>query len=627
MNAVQMKRLLTVSIIMAVITGCGGSIGGGGGGSNHSPLGVDDAYTVTKNAAVTSLDVLANDTDEDNDTLAIKVGSVTAPNHNGTAVITNGKIDYRPAAGYSGTETFQYIVTDGTHDSNATTVTVTIGNQIPVATDDTLSIARAGAAVAINVLANDTDADGDTLQIKAGSVTSPNHGGTAVIAGGKITYTPPVFYSGVETFQYTVNDGTDDGNAATVTVTVNKVWDTAAHIESNAGDVNSVWVAMDANGNAAAVWDQAADIRSNRFDGSNWGADQSLKSGLASPTSFPHLALNSSGIASAVWMQTGVGGVNDIVSNLYDGGWGNAKVIETDVNDTRDPKVGIDSTGNAYAAWIHNDGNDTIRAGKYSTATGNWLENPTPVGAEKPGLEFPQIAVSGHGDAIVVWGVAYNTTYEVWMNYYDVDTAGWIGERKLSTTPAGMPYAAINNDGDAVVVWQGTHPGGKDGIHASQYTASSNTWSVPEFIETNGGASAQKPKVAMDSSGNAIAVWEQNTSSPGDIFANRYIPGTGWGTAVLLETDDTTEAHRPSIAMNNNGDAIVAWEQYDADAAIMVNRYTAATDTWEGPTAVKAPSSDHAVSAKASINGDGKATVVWIQLENGSWHVWANTYR
>jgi surface protein len=225
---------MVVAVATIMLSACGGSGEGmgsgtsGGSGStgndenNSAPVAVADSITVAEDSGTISIDVLVNDTDEDNDTLQIKAGSVTAPNHGGIAVINGNKIDYTPAANFNGTESFDYIVNDGRTDGNKVTVTVMVTpvNDAPVAEADSVTVDETSSTISIDVLANDTDVDGDALQIKAGSITTPDSGGSAVLNGNKIDYTPSGSYHGIETFYYTVNDGTVDGSTTKVFVTI-----------------------------------------------------------------------------------------------------------------------------------------------------------------------------------------------------------------------------------------------------------------------------------------------------------------------------------------------------------------------------------------------------------------------
>ncbi len=178
------------------------------------PVAVDDAATTPKNTPVT-IDVLANDTDADGDPLSVT--NLTAPAHGSVALNADGTVTYSPNAGFLGTDTFTYTANDGTSDSNVATVTVEVKNTPPVGVDDAASTFK-NTPVTINVLGNDSDADGDALSVT--SLTAPAHGTAVLNADGTITYTPNTGFSGTDTFTYRPFDGTDPGNVTTVTVQV-----------------------------------------------------------------------------------------------------------------------------------------------------------------------------------------------------------------------------------------------------------------------------------------------------------------------------------------------------------------------------------------------------------------------
>src|SRR6266508_342149 len=106
---------------------------------------------------------------------------------------------------------------DGTSDSNVATVTVEVKNTPPVAVDDAASTFK-NTPVTVDVLANDSDADGDALSVPG--LTVPAHGTATLNADGTVTYAPNAGFSGTDTFTYRAFDGTDAGNVATVTVEV-----------------------------------------------------------------------------------------------------------------------------------------------------------------------------------------------------------------------------------------------------------------------------------------------------------------------------------------------------------------------------------------------------------------------
>src|SRR5205823_3663722 len=97
-------------------------------------------------------------------------------------------------------------------------------NAAPDAVDDAVIVNEDSGVNTINVLANDTDPDHDTLNITA--VTQGAHGTTAISGGGLgLTYTPAADYFGPDTFTYTITDGHGGTDIANVNITVNAVND------------------------------------------------------------------------------------------------------------------------------------------------------------------------------------------------------------------------------------------------------------------------------------------------------------------------------------------------------------------------------------------------------------------
>ena len=157
-------------------------------------------------------------------------GSVTIDAVAGTYTYTPTT---RPAAGEpDGADAFTVTATDPDGLSAMTTINVPVAalpepdNQAPVATDDAATVTEDSTANVIDILANDTDADGDSLTVTA--VSTPTHGTAAVSGDGlSVTYTPDANFNGSDTFTYTVTDTAGDTGTATVSVTVTAVDDPA----------------------------------------------------------------------------------------------------------------------------------------------------------------------------------------------------------------------------------------------------------------------------------------------------------------------------------------------------------------------------------------------------------------
>ncbi len=152
---------------------------------------------------------------------------VTQPEH-GTLSGTGAALTYTPAADYNGSDSFTFKASDGMAESAVVTVTLTINpvNDAPVAVDDTFNTPEDTELVvpAPGVLANDTDADGETLSVVS-VVTEPAHGVLALNADGSFTYMPEENFFGSDTFTYKVADGTGLFDEAVVTIQVGGVND------------------------------------------------------------------------------------------------------------------------------------------------------------------------------------------------------------------------------------------------------------------------------------------------------------------------------------------------------------------------------------------------------------------
>ena len=187
---------------------------------NDAPLLVDDSSQTMEDTEV-EIDVLANDSDVDDDSL--RVESVSSPT-NGRARATGHSVIYTPAAEWHGTDRFLYAVEDG-HGGTASAEVVVVViqvNDVPEALPDTALTAE-DQRVVIDVLANDSDIERDTLSVE--SVSAPAHGSARVAArialdqrGSVVIYAPDADWHGTDRFDYTVTDG--NGGTATAQVEV-----------------------------------------------------------------------------------------------------------------------------------------------------------------------------------------------------------------------------------------------------------------------------------------------------------------------------------------------------------------------------------------------------------------------
>ena len=188
---------------------------------NDAPVAVDDTANTDAGFPV-EIDVSANDFDVDGNVVISSI--LSGPGTEGGTSVNpvTGKITYTSGPDFFGTDSFIYLISDNDGAiSNLGTVTVFV-NARPVAANDSV-LTNEGTAVDIDILGNDTDADGSLQPATVKIATVPTDGSTAIdTTTGAITYTPNGGFSGMDSFTYTVKDDAGgESDAATVKIDVN----------------------------------------------------------------------------------------------------------------------------------------------------------------------------------------------------------------------------------------------------------------------------------------------------------------------------------------------------------------------------------------------------------------------
>jgi len=179
--------------------------------ANNFPVAVDD-YVDSYFDRDVSIDVLSNDTDEDNDTLVI----TSASSNVGEVTIIDGMLWYVPKINYGGSVTINYGVSDSNGGSDLGVVYINmLLNQAPVVNGESSQLDQ-GQSISINLLDNDSDLENDTLTL----VTVDNDE-VSFTENGMATFTPSEDFFGSVTINYTVQDSA--GNRTTGIWSINVI--------------------------------------------------------------------------------------------------------------------------------------------------------------------------------------------------------------------------------------------------------------------------------------------------------------------------------------------------------------------------------------------------------------------
>lgn len=350
------------------------------------------------------------------------------------------------------------------------------------------------------------------------------------------------------------SDGTRRNIWANRYSTANQRWGTALLLETdNAGFANAPHIAVDANGNGMAVWEQSDGVHKNiwarRYNAvaNEWETAGVIEASFADANT-PQIAVDGNGNFIAVWRE--YEGMQHRRYNL----WANRYVAS--------------GAGWGAAALVSDNTND-----------GAAIPNPT----VSDNANTPHIAMDAAGNALVVW----EQSNSIYANRYTVNT-GWGVAQIIDNDPnwtAAAPRIAMTANGNAYAVWeQYADDNPSDAIPpfknivANHYIPGPG-WQIPQLIENNNTGHAQAPQVAVDSAGNAVVVWRQWDVTHYSVWSNRY-SGAVWGAAALIEADNAGDVFTPQVAVDVTGNAVAVWGQTDGSrASIRANRYTFAA-TW-----------------------------------------------
>jgi len=309
--------------------------------------------------------------------------------------------------------------------------------------------------------------------------------------------------------------------------------------------------------------------------------------------------------------------------------WGTPELIEDqNFGDAQFPQIATGPKGNAHAVWQQFDGAHTNIWANFYTRGTLWA-TPMLIETDDAGDAIaPRLAVDLKGVAHAVWTQFDGDTNNIFANRY-TPGQGWSTAELLQTTEvtaARDPRVAVDPDGNAVAVWiQRDTEGLGNVVWANRYTPADG-WGTAELIEAAfPGFLGLGIDVAMDANGNAVAVWTRSEGIIESVWSNRYDANTGWGTAELLETQDLGDALAPRVAMAPDGTAHAAWQQLDTMVQnVWTNRYTPGKG-WGGAELLETQEGTAGEPAIA-VDPTGVAHAVWWQSDGTFTNIWASMY-
>ncbi|WP_061783251.1 Ig-like domain-containing protein [Shewanella putrefaciens] len=197
---------------------------------NHLPVANPDSVSLSWNQSI-DVDVLANDTDSDGDTLTV---TQVVSEFGTVAILANQHVSYTAATDFVGTDVLIYSITDGKGGTASSELTVIVsGNVAPIAVNDSATTDDR-TSLLIDVLSNDSDPDGNSLTL----ISATAQQGVVSVESNKLRYIPKTGFDGVDTVSYRISDGFGGEATGQVFVTVKAYQDVVIDNKSGGGSVS-----------------------------------------------------------------------------------------------------------------------------------------------------------------------------------------------------------------------------------------------------------------------------------------------------------------------------------------------------------------------------------------------------
>jgi hypothetical protein len=249
-----------------------------------------------------------------------------------------------------------------------------------------------------------------------------------------------------------------------------------------------------------------------------------------------------------------------------------------------------------------------------------WLSTVNISAAGQDAFEA-QVTMNEGGDAVAVWDRSDGANSRVQAAFRP---AGGSFSAPVNISAAGQdavaPQVAIDQTGDAVAVWERSD--GTDVRVQAAFRPAGGSFAAPTNI-SDAGENALDPHVAMDQVGNAVAVWQQSDGTDLLVQAARRSAGGSFGTPAPLSATGA-DALSPQVAMGQVDDAVAVWLRSDGTT----NRVEAATGSASGGFPAAVPLSDageDALGPQVTMNEGGDAVAVWERFDGADQIVQAAT--
>jgi hypothetical protein len=339
-------------------------------------------------------------------------------------------------------------------------------------------------------------------------------------------------------------------------------WATPTQVSTTGVNASQVQVVEDSNGNVTGAWLENGSVVTRYLpSGGSWGSATTLTSVSSSSL---NLGVDSNGNVTALWVESGV---VHTANKTFGGSWsGKSSISGSGASQAR---LSIASNGNAVAVWTRNG---FIEA---STKLLGLLWDLVVAQLSSGGSEDnPDVFLGSNGTTIAVWHTGVSGT-DALQSSTALVLGTWKTAVNISTLPAGVhfnyPRVAVDSNGNAIAVWFSYALSGSTysnvSVQTSSLAASSTSWTVvPTTLTTNLGllnpASLQN-EIKFDGSGNAFALWTNSYDGANYALESAMLPVGGSWQFVGQIVEQNHNAFQGDVFINSAGHGLIGYMWFD----------------------------------------------------------------
>jgi BNR repeat-containing family member len=303
-------------------------------------------------------------------------------------------------------------------------------------------------------------------------------------------------------------------------------------------------------------------------------------------------------------------------------GWSSTKRLTWTSGDSAFPAVAMDLEGTIHIVWHDaTPGNTEIYYRRSSDGGDNW-STAQRITWTSGNSGYPAIAIDSSGAVHVAWSDSTPGSPEIYYKNSPDGGSTW-GVAQRITWNSGFssyPEIAVGSGDDLHVVWQDI-TSGTNQIYYKQSTDGGETWNAARRINWSSGSS-EHPALAVDLSGALHVLWSQYVvASPEIYYKGSPDGGETWGTSKRL-TWTSGNSSRPDIAVDSSNDLHAVWNEWtSSNTEIYYRKSTDGGANWSALRRLTWTSGGSYVPAMA-IRPPSVIYVVWYDDTPGNFEIY-----